>query len=194
VLKLGKDNGVIKVQSPIRLRGFEAYFKVLTIPLIVMIFWSIIVFAVAVVGMLSHLEMAGSLMVGGSLAVLGSLIGMFMALLVGFNSAKQDLRRKREYAKMGAIFGGVTSIINGTLSIAVSIFTIFTGVTVSNGLQGIALNTLVDMLVQMQMLGPLDSLVNLVVTLIGALFYFVVAILSGALLAAIGGLLTKRFI
>lgn len=175
-----------------RRRKIGKYFRVLAIPLVVMIVWSIIVFIIGVAGSL-NVGLAGMPAVGAGLSLIGSLIGGLMALLVGFNAAKQDLRKLKQYAIAGALFGTILGIINGLLAIATSIFSLLTGYAVSSGLQGLSPSLVIE-IIEALGLGTFgfSGLINFLIDTFGAIFVLFLSIITGLILAVIGGYLTKK--
>ncbi|MCD4740522.1 hypothetical protein K8R43_05025 [archaeon] len=177
-----------------KLKGFAGYFRILAIPLVVIIFWSIIVFAVGVAGALS-VDVAGLSVVGASLAILGSIIGSLMAVLVGFNAAKEGTKKITRLAVMGTLFGLITGAINSILAIATSLFAWITDTSVTSGLQGISPSLIVSFLKDLQVLGPeVEGFIDIAIVMFGSLLVLASCIITGAILAIIGGIITNKFL
>ncbi|MCD6414950.1 MAG: hypothetical protein J7L23_04985 [Candidatus Diapherotrites archaeon] len=163
--------------------------EVVTIPFVVMVIWSLVVFVIGVIGSVPDLSMeaAGSGLVGLILGFISSLLLVIMSLIVGFNAARNKLTGLKSYLICGALFGFLASLFAGILDFILAVIGWLSGQPAASGLQGISLRVILS-LIGMQV----NPVWNLGLVLGNAILLMAVGVLGGAILATIAGALTER--
>ena len=165
-------------------------FQPATIPLMILLIWSTIVFLIGVGAV--FLDLLGSLLTGVILALFGSLVGGIAAIWVGWNAAKISGKTTKDFAIAGALFGLLTSIVNSFLSIVNSIIGIVMGKHILTGLQGVSLTIILEVLYSIGLVEQFLGWKEIIMVIVGAILFICASVISGAILSSAGGLIGKR--
>lgn len=170
--------------------NFGSYWEAITIPFVVMIIWGIVVFIVGVLGSVPdlNLEAAGSGIVGFGMGLIGSLLGVIMALVVGFSAVRSRIIGIRHYIVCGALFGLLTSLFAGALDFVLALIGWLSGQPATSGLQGISLKVILSLIGI-----NVDPLWNFGLVIGNTVFLIIISIFSGAILATISGYISEKF-
>jgi hypothetical protein len=165
------------------------YFNVITIPIIVMLVWSIIAFILGLVFIFLDVEWEVSAAAGLVVGFIGSVLGVLMALLVGFRTASKKKWGVSNGAIAGLLYGTVTSAMASGLAFLTSLFHLMAGKLLIPGLQGIPLQAILLYLGY-----PVVGFLETATVAILSLVYIGISILSGAILGGISAFASKKLL